>query len=54
MVDSTKIRKQRIGRNPKNGDVVEIPEKKVVKWKCSKLLLNKLNKNVDQNQVINN
>ena len=50
---STKIRKHRIGRNPKNGNAVDIPEKKVVKWKCSKLLLDKLNKNSTENQAFN-
>ena len=41
-----KIKKQkaRIGRNPKNGLKVEIPEKKTIQWKMSKELFNKLNK----------
>ena len=41
-----KIKKQkaRMGRNPKNGLKVEIPEKKTIQWKMSKELFNKLNK----------
>ena len=41
-----KIKKQkaRVGRNPKNGLKVEIPEKKTIQWKMSKELFNKLNK----------
>ena len=41
-----KIKKQKakIGRNPKNGLKVEIPEKKTIQWKMSKELFNKLNK----------
>ena len=41
-----KIKKQkaRVGRNPKNGSKVEIPEKKTIQWKMSKELFNKLNK----------
>ena len=29
-------RKARIGRNPKNSELVQIPEKKAIKWKISK------------------
>ena len=29
-------RKARIGRNPKNSQLVQIPEKKTIKWKTSK------------------
>ena len=45
-----KIKKQkaRIGRNPKNGLKVEIPEKKTIQWKMSKELFNKLNKKNEQ------
>jgi len=38
-------RKARIGRNPKNARAVEIPAKKVMKWKMSKILYNRLNNN---------
>ena len=36
-------RKARIGRNPKNSEKIEIPEKKAIKWKMSKILYNRLN-----------
>ena len=36
-------RKARIGRNPKNSKLVEIPEKKAIRWKMSKILFNRLN-----------
>tara|TARA_B100000029_G_scaffold487588_1_gene543253 strand:- start:1040 stop:1351 length:312 start_codon:yes stop_codon:yes gene_type:complete len=44
-------RKARIGRNPKNSEVVQIPEKKAVKWKMSKALFNRLNKNFTDNKI---
>ena len=47
----TVSRKARIGRNPKNSNKVEIPEKKAIKWKMSKILYNRLNKNFDSNNV---
>ena len=37
-------RKARIGRNPKNSESVEIPEKNAIKWKMSKTFFNRLNK----------
>ena len=37
-------RKARIGRNPKNLELVQIPEKKAIKWKVSKIFFNRLNK----------
>ena len=37
-------RKARIGRNPKNSELVQIPEKKAIKWKMSKKLYRLLNK----------
>ena len=37
-------RKARTGRNPKNSELVQIPEKKAIKWKMSKTLFNRLNK----------
>jgi len=39
-----KIRKARMGRNPKSSDTIQIPAKKAVKWKMSKTLFNRLNK----------
>ena len=40
-----------IGRNPKNSELVQIPEKKAIKWKMSKALFNKLNKNFTENKI---
>ena len=39
------MRKARIGRNPKNSKAVQIPAKKAIKWKMSKILFKRLNKN---------
>ena len=47
----TAIRKARIGRNPKNSKEVKIPEKRAIKWKMSRNLFNKLNKNFTENQI---
>jgi len=44
-------RKARMGRNPKNSELVKIPEKKAIKWKMSKTLLNRLNKNFTENKI---
>ena len=38
------LRKARMGRNPKNSELVQIPEKKAVRWKMSKKLYRLLNK----------
>jgi len=45
------LRKARIGRNPKNSELVQIPQKKAIKWKMSKALFNKLNKNFTENKI---
>ena len=50
-VFKTTIRKARLGRNPKNSEVVKIPSKKAIKWKMSKILFNKLNKNFTENKI---
>ena len=48
-------RKARQGRNPKNSETVQIPAKKANKWKMSKILYNKLNKNFTENKIsVNN
>ena len=49
---SFKIRrlKSRIGRNPKDGSRVEVPERKNVHWKMSKELFEKLNKELKHNE----
>ena len=44
-------RKARIGRNPKNSESVQIPEKNVIKWKMSKIFFNRLNKNFTENKI---
>ena len=50
----TVIRKARIGRNPKNSKVVQIPTRKAVKWKMSKILFKRLNKNYTENKISTN
>ena len=47
-------RKARIGRNPKNSELVQIPEKKAIKWKMSKTFFNRLNKNFTENEISDN
>ena len=42
---STKIRKPRTSRNPRTGVKLLVPSKRVIKWKTSKVLLKRLNKN---------
>ena len=44
-------RKARIGRNPKNSESVQIPEKNAIKWKMSKIFFNRLNKNFTENEI---
>ena len=44
-------RKARIGRNPKNLQLVQIPQKNAIKWKMSKTFFNKLNKNFTENKI---
>ena len=47
----TVVRKARIGRNPKNYKTVQIPAKKAIKWKMSKILFKRLNKNFTKNKI---
>ena len=47
----TVMRKGRIGRNPKNSEAVQIPAKKAIKWKMSKILFKRLNKNFTENKI---
>ena len=47
----TTVRKARMGRNPKNSELVQIPEKKAIKWKMSKIFFNRLNKNFTENKI---
>jgi len=44
-------RKQRIGRNPKNSESVQICEKNVIRWKMSKVFFNRLNKNFNDKKI---
>ena len=46
-----KTRQARIGRNPKNSETIQIPEKKAIKWKMSKILYNRLNNNFTENKI---
>ena len=39
----TKIQKSSIRRNPKTGEKVAVPEKKVISWKMSKDMFKKIN-----------
>ena len=50
-VFKTAIRKARMGRNPKNSQSIQIPEKKAIKWKMSKTFFNRLNKNFTENKI---
>tara|TARA_B110000014_G_C19638390_1_gene336563 strand:+ start:99 stop:416 length:318 start_codon:yes stop_codon:yes gene_type:complete len=47
-------KKARIGRNPKNSEPVQIPEKKAIRWKISKDFLNRLNKNFTEKKISDN
>ena len=47
----TTVRKARIGRNPKNSELVQIPEKKAIRWKMGKILFNRLNNNFTENKI---
>jgi integration host factor subunit beta len=49
-----KIRKARIGRNPKTEKAIQIPEKKAIKWKMSKTMYKRLNKKFTENNISNN
>ena len=43
-------KKSRAGRNPKNSESIQIPSKKAIKWKMSKALHSRLNKNFTENK----
>ena len=47
----TKKRKSRLAHNPKNSEPVQIPEKKAIKWKMSKIFFSRLNKNFTENNI---
>ena len=42
---------KRMGRNPKTAEIVKIPAKKAIKWKMSKALFDRLNKNFTENKL---
>ena len=44
-------RKARMGRNPKNSKVIQLPAKKAIKWKMSKILYNRLNNNFTTTKI---
>ena len=44
-------RKARIGRNPKSTKIIQVPAKKAIKWKLSKILFNRLNNNFTENNI---
>ena len=44
-------RKARVGRNPKNSETIQIPEKKAIRWKMSKIFFKRLNKNFTENEI---
>ena len=48
------MRKARIGRNPKTAKTIQIPEKRMIKWKMSKTFFNRLNKNFTENNISGN
>jgi len=50
----TVIRKARVGRNPKNSQIIQVPEKKAIKWKMSKILYNKINQNLKEQKIFPN
>ena len=45
------VRKARTGRNPRNSTLVQIPEKKAIKWKMGKTFFDRLNKNFTENKI---
>ena len=45
------MRKARIGRNPKPAKTIQIPAKKAIKWKMSKTMYKRLNKNFTENNI---
>ena len=44
-------RKARMGRNPKSSELVQIAEKKAIRWKMGKALFSRLNKNFTENKI---
>ena len=44
-------RKARVGRNPKNSELVQIPEKNAIRWKMSKTFFKRLNKSFTDDEI---
>ena len=47
----TKTQKAKVSRNPKSGLPVKVPSKKRIRFKASKILLRKLNKNFTEEKI---
>ena len=47
----TVLRKARTGRNPKNSELIQISEKRAIKWKMSKDFFKQLNKNFTDSKI---
>ena len=47
----TVMRKSKMGRNPKNSKILRIPVKKAIKWKMSRMMYARLNKNFTENKI---
>jgi len=45
---STRIQKSSIRRNPKTGEKIAVPKKKVIQWKMSKEMFKKINNNEEE------
>ena len=52
---SVLYKNERMGRNPKTGEQIRISASRKVKWKMSKILYKRLNKNFAENKIsVNN
>ncbi len=49
--NSVSKKKARIGRNPRNSQPVQIPEKNAIRWKMSKTFFNRLNKSFTEDKI---
>ena len=47
----TVMRKSKMGRNPKNSRILRIPAKKAIKWKMSRMMYTRLNKNFTESKI---
>ena len=44
-------REARTGRNPRTGETIQIPAKKTIRWKMSKILYKRLNNNFTESKI---